>query len=396
MARNQNANSTNTTKKTTRKKRRTPKPKVYIAPYKIIILCASIITVCMLLLLATTLMSKPESTSIAQRYEKEQSAEQEIKTPVIEKKADENKAKQEAPKTVKKQETKPAPVEKKSEPKKQPEKVPEKEPVKEPVKEKKAAVPVPAPVVEKQEKPAPAPAPQKADFDFPAAKNGAQLIFVFDDGGHNINQAKAFLDLPFPYTVAVLPRLKASKETADLIRNSGNEVILHQPMQAINLNVDPGEGAIKPDMTESEIRSTLFQNVTEIAPIAGMNNHEGSAITADAEKMAVVLQFCSSEGIFFLDSRTNSKTAVPYVAKELGYSYYERNIFLDNEKTRDNILKELRKGLDIANKKGSCIMIGHIWSAEILPKVLLEVYPELKEKGYTFSVVSKSKARIYN
>ena len=72
-----------------------------------------------------------------------------------------------------------------------------------------------------------------------------------------------------------------------------------------------------------------------------MNNHEGSAITADAEKMAVVMQFCSQEGIFFLDSRTNVETKVPYVASEMGYSYYERNIFLDNEKTKANALKEI-------------------------------------------------------
>ena len=164
-------------------------------------------------------------------------------------------------------------------------------------------------------------------------------------------------------------------------------------MQAVNASVNPGPGAIKPEMSDSEIKCILFQNVTEIAPIAGMNNHEGSAITADAEKMAVILQFCSQEGIYFLDSRTNVDTKVPYVAGELGYSYYERNIFLDNEKTTANALKELKKGLDLANKNGSVIMIGHIWSADFLPAFLQDVYPELKEKGYTFSTVSQSRAR---
>jgi polysaccharide deacetylase 2 family uncharacterized protein YibQ len=146
-------------------------------------------------------------------------------------------------------------------------------------------------------------------------------------------------------------------------------------------------------MSENEIKSILFNNINEIGPITGMNNHEGSAITADAEKMAAVMQFCSQEGIYFLDSRTNVETKVPYVARELGYSYYERNIFLDNEKTVDNALKELKKGLDLANKNGSVIMIGHIWSADFLPAFLQDAYPELKAQGYTFSTVSKSKAK---
>ena len=49
----------NTTSK--RKTIRTPKPKVYIAPYKIIILCTAIIAICMGLLITTTLLSKPKN-----------------------------------------------------------------------------------------------------------------------------------------------------------------------------------------------------------------------------------------------------------------------------------------------------------------------------------------------
>lgn len=237
---------------------------------------------------------------------------------------------------------------------------------------------------------------KKADkFDFPLAKNHAQLIFVFDDGGQNLAHLESFLKLPIPITIAVLPRLVHSVESAQKIRNSGNELMLHQPMQALNSKVNPGPGAITPQMSEDEIIATLFYNINEIGPIAGMNNHEGSAITADAEKMAVILKMANEEGIYFLDSRTNSETKVPYVANLMGYSYYERNIFLDNEKTNENALQELKKGLAIANKNGSVIMIGHIWSASFLPDFLLEVIPELQEKGYTFCTVSTSNAQKF-
>ena len=165
--------------------------------------------------------------------------------------------------------------------------------------------------------------------------------------------------------------------------------MLHQPMQAVNANVNPGPGAITPAMTEEEIKQTLFKNISEIGPIAGFNNHEGSLITADAEKMEVVLKYASENGIYFLDSRTNVNTTVPAVANALGLSYYERNgRFLDNVKTRENAITEIRKNLDIANRDGVVIMIGHIWSADFLPAALMEVYPELVQKGYNFTTVS--------
>lgn len=415
--------STTTSKKTT-KKRRTKKPKVYIPAYKIIILCASIITICMALLLVTTVKS-PESSEISQRFEEEKKTEQ-VKEP-------ENKSEPKKTETpqVKKQEVKPSskntqkPVEQKPAP------APKVEP--KPAVSENITAPVEKKSTAKENKPAsteskstttenkttvtetkasvtdnkttvtenktavaePVEA-QKKSYNFPQAKNGAQLIFVFDDGGQNLNHLKPFLELPFPITIAVLPRLAHSAESAKRIRASGKELMLHQPMQAVNNNVNPGPGAIKPEMSEGEIISTLFYNINEIGPIAGFNNHEGSAITADAEKMEVVMRIAAENGIFFLDSRTNKDTQVPYVAKEMGYSYYERNgYFLDNEKTKENALKELRRNLDIANKTGSVIMIGHIWSADFLPEFLMEVYPELKEKGYTFTTVTKSKAKKY-
>ncbi len=231
--------------------------------------------------------------------------------------------------------------------------------------------------------------PPLPDFNFPQAQNTAKLVFVFDDGGQNLDHLEKFLVLPFPVTVAVLPQIAKSVESAKRVRQSGNELMLHQPMQSVDLKINPGPGAILPSMSEEEIISQLFTNISQIGPVAGFNNHEGSAITADAEKMAVVLRFASEEGIYFLDSRTNVETKVPYVASQMGYGYYERNIFLDNIKTEQNALNELKKGLTIANSKGYVIMIGHIWSADFLPDFLQKVYPELVKKGYKFTTVSQ-------
>lgn len=231
------------------------------------------------------------------------------------------------------------------------------------------------------------------DFGFPPASKNAVLCVVFDDGGQNVAQLKKCIALPFPVTVAVLPRLAHSKESAALVRQSGNEVILHQPMQAINLGVNPGEGAILPQMSGGEIAATLSQNIAELAPISGINNHEGSLITEDEVKVGFVLETVHQKGIYFLDSRTSSATKIPSVAMEMGFSYFQRDIFLDNEKSRENILNELKRGVEIANRQGFVIMIGHVWSAEILPAVLEEVYPELKKKGYRFSTVSNSGAQ---
>ena len=411
-----------------RKKR---KPKVYIPTYKIIILCASVIAVCMTLLLITTIASgnrtdkkRNKADEVANKIEntspffsdsdieedkasKKTLSTQEIKSEqkndIAPAQKNNNTAKtsdsntKTVTRTDNSADTKKEAISKSPETKKT-------EDIQKNADVSKSVGEVPKPLETKKTTETQEPAVTKSTetkkseqkttgFNFPQAVNSAQLVFVFDDGGQNLSQLKKFLELPFPITVAVLPQITHSREAAEMVRKSGNELILHQPMQALNSKVNPGPGAITPEMTEDEIMSLLFQNITELGQIAGMNNHEGSAITADAEKMSVVLKTASENGIYFLDSRTNSESKVPYVAGELGYSYYERNIFLDNTKKREDILAELTKGLGIANKNGVAIMIGHVWSAEVLPDLLKEIYPELKQKGYTFTTVSNSRGK---
>lgn len=366
-------------KKSAPRKRKARKAKVALDRKKLMVLCAAICASCVLLLAVTAFLSRGNDgaktaslPSVEKNFEAENlppvKAEAETKK---EKKSKKEKKREEKKSGDQKAAPAPTPAPKKEEPKPEPKPAP---------KEEAAPAPVAVPTA----------APQADGFGFVPAKNGAVLCVVFDDGGQNVSQLKKCVALPFPVTVAVLPRLAHSAESARIVRQSKNEVILHQPMQAMNLNVNPGAGAIKPDMTENEVFATLSQNIAEIAPIAGMNNHEGSLITENEVLVSFILQAASEKGIYFLDSRTSSATKVPSVAMEMGMGWYQRDIFLDNQKTRENYLAELKKGLDIANKKGHVIMIGHVWSAESLPAFLEEAYPELALKGYRFSTVSKS------
>jgi polysaccharide deacetylase 2 family uncharacterized protein YibQ len=212
-------------------------------------------------------------------------------------------------------------------------------------------------------------------------------VFVFDDGGQNLADLAPFLALPFPVTVAVLPGLRSSAASAEAVRRAGKELILHQPMQAKNPAVNPGPGAIRPGMGREEVRRILGANIAELAPIRGMNNHEGSLVTESRELMRNVLELCVDEGLYFLDSRTTADTEAPAAAAALGMTIWERNVFLDNDAAEEAILAELRRGLAIANRDGRAILIGHVWSPQLAP-LLQRLHPLLATAGYTFTTIS--------
>lgn len=227
--------------------------------------------------------------------------------------------------------------------------------------------------------------PERVPRPGPGVRGAAAI--VIDDAGNNLRELRPFLAFPGPLAIAVLPGLPHSAEAARLARAAGKEVFLHQPMEALG-GQNPGPGAIYVGMSEKEIRGILERNVAEVGPVVGMNNHQGSRVTSDAETMRIVLEFCKERGLLFLDSRTTADTVVPAVAARTGIHIGERDVFVDNIQERAAMIRYLQEGLQKAEKKGSAVMIGHAWSSE-LASALQELYPELLEQGFSLSTVAR-------
>ncbi len=218
----------------------------------------------------------------------------------------------------------------------------------------------------------------------PAASRG-MIAVVIDDVGYNLHQLEPFLAFPGPITFSVLPELAYTRRAAERILQAGKAVMLHQPMEAIG-GADPGPGAINRSMDESAALEVLRKNLEQVPGIKGVNNHQGSAVTADERLMRLVLTEIAERDLFFLDSLTTADSAVRRISAELDIPYLERNVFLDNDSHKDAILSAIRSGLEHADRTGRAVLIGHVWSAE-LAEALIEMYPFIVESGYDFTYV---------
>ncbi len=87
-----------------------------------------------------------------------------------------------------------------------------------------------------------------------------RLFFIIDDAGYSLENLRPFLEFPGDLTIAVLPGLQYSKESARLLEK-GKKVILHQPMEALNGN-NTGPHDIMTDMNDNEINSILEKKMS--------------------------------------------------------------------------------------------------------------------------------------
>ncbi len=204
----------------------------------------------------------------------------------------------------------------------------------------------------------------------------ARMAIVIDDVGYNKKALSQALMTNQPITYAVLPYLAYSETLAKLLSDKGHLIILHQPMEATT-DMDPGPGAIYMDMTDDQIRKLLDENLAMVPNIKGVNNHMGSAVTADKDKMRVILKHLQEKEMFFLDSVTG-QTVCGIIADEIGYPIYKRDVFLDNKYEKQYINGQLAQLMQVALEKGWAIGIGHF--NPVTMQCIYELLPELDEK----------------
>jgi polysaccharide deacetylase 2 family uncharacterized protein YibQ len=215
---------------------------------------------------------------------------------------------------------------------------------------------------------------------------GGRIALVIDDLGRRPADLETIAALGVPVAHAVLPFEPHSTEIARRAAAAGAEVLLHMPMEAVEGD-DPGPGALWLGMGEAELVSTTAAALAEVPGAVGINNHMGSAVTADPKAMAAVLGLARERGLYYLDSRTTPATVGFRLARELGLPAAERQVFLDDTLSHEAIHAEFDRLLALAGESGSAIAIGHPHAATF--ELLAEEVPRARAAGFRFVRLSE-------
>jgi len=216
----------------------------------------------------------------------------------------------------------------------------------------------------------------------------SKVAIVIDDLGYDGNLARQFLKIEAPLSFSVLPHGNFSKDIAKKIHQAGHEVLLHLPMEPKDYpHVNPGVGALLTEMNDEKLVRVLRKSLDSLPHVQGVNNHMGSKFCEYDEKLRPVMQELKDRGLFFLDSRTTSKTQAHIVAKQLKVPSAERSVFLDNIQDPQAIRAQLERLIQLARLKGEAIGIAH--PHEVTLEVLRENIPKLSKEGIELVPVSR-------
>lgn len=225
-----------------------------------------------------------------------------------------------------------------------------------------------------------------------ASEDKKYIAIIIDDFGNGSKGTEEMLELPIKFTGAVMPFMPCSEEEQDRLIATGREVILHQPMEAhTGKRSWLGPVPILSEMSTEEAVKVFSENLASLDKATGFNNHMGSAVTEDREKMKAILEAAKEKGIFFADSVTTAKSAAGEIADEISIPYIKRDVFLDSTQDINKIMENMNKAGDIALKKGYAVAIGHVGAegGVVTAQAIKNTYEALEGKGIEFVTLSE-------
>ena len=241
-------------------------------------------------------------------------------------------------------------------------------------------------------RPLPPAAPTRAPEPSPAPVFAARIAIVIDDLGNDREAVERIARWPFRVAGAVLPGLSGSAESARRLSASGKEVLLHLPMEPDGYpRVRPGPGVVLRADSDEKIAQTVADDLETVPGAVGVNNHMGSAATADPRVMRAVVRVLTARRLFLLDSRTTEATVARRIADEESLPAVSRKVFLDAVETEDAIERSFRDLVRKAKKDGTALAIGHPHAATLA--LLERELPLLHSRGVELVTVAALTSR---
>jgi polysaccharide deacetylase 2 family uncharacterized protein YibQ len=205
------------------------------------------------------------------------------------------------------------------------------------------------------------------------------VAIIIDDLGYDRKIAKKLSALDGRISFSILPHSPHQKRIARLAFENGLGIMLHLPMEPFEYpTVNPGPGTLLTSMTPDQLIRKLEENLAAVPYIEGVNNHMGSRMTAESSQMYQIFSILKKRNLFFIDSRTTSKSLCKPSARLFQIPFAQRDVFLDHFQDPDFIRKQIKELIRIAQRNGQAVGIGH---PHILTyEILKEMMPELKKR----------------
>lgn len=209
---------------------------------------------------------------------------------------------------------------------------------------------------------------------------GGKIVLILDDAGFRTDSVARAARLDRNIAFAVIPNAAEAGRSTALLAESGHEVLCHLPMEPEGWpTVRVDDPAIFTSMSDDEIRRVTSGALDALPGVRGLNNHMGSRASTDSRLMSNVMQVLKERGLYFVDSRTSSRSVGADAARAAGVPSTRREVFLDDDRSPVAVRAQLARLESLARSNGVAVGIGHLHPATL--EILERELPAMRARG---------------
>lgn len=202
----------------------------------------------------------------------------------------------------------------------------------------------------------------------------------------------AALRLPGAVTLAFASYARNLQAQIDRARAGGHEVLLDLPMEPMRYPaIDPGPRPLLVSLSSVQILDRLDWHLGRATGYTGVTNDMGSRFTSSRDALRPVLAAIKARGLYFLDSRTSSRSQGVKLASSMGLRFAANDRFLDVQASRAAIDRRLAQIERIARRRGFAVAVGHPFPVTL--DRIAAWLPTLEKKGLTLVPLGEVVAR---
>lgn len=214
-----------------------------------------------------------------------------------------------------------------------------------------------------------------------------RIAIIIDDLGNEREAGERAIALPGALTFAILPDTPSARVLANTAFESGKEIIVHLPLQAMEDDGQPGDGRIGIDTTAAQFAEAFDRALASVPHAVGVNNHRGSLLTRHPGHMQWLMDsILRQPDWYFVDSYTTHLSVALRIAEESGVPALKRDVFLDSSREPDDIRRAIESLKTKAKRHGQAVAIGHPYPETLA--ALEQALPELVREGFELVSVS--------
>ncbi|HFE47121.1 MAG TPA: divergent polysaccharide deacetylase family protein [Nannocystis exedens] len=234
----------------------------------------------------------------------------------------------------------------------------------------------------------------RGDRQIPWAEARGHMAIVIDDIGRELHLFEQLYGLRYRLTFSVLPWAVYSAGVQLRLRSDRRrprEILLHLPMEprnraAMARDLADGQVFLQLDDPPATLRAKTEAALARVPAAIGVNNHMGSALTADRDADDTIVQLLHERDLFVLDSLTGPDSVLFDAAVAAGVPALRRSFFLDHDPKPKAIEHQLELAAAAALQE-PVVVIAHPSSAVV--EILRRELPRLHSKGITVVPLSK-------